>query len=76
MTNIMIKNPKILTDPILIEFVGGLNDGLTTFIPYLKESIDIINHNDDGTFIIRVYILDESNKLVHPKYKFIGVKNA
>lgn len=72
----MIENQKILTDPISIEFVGGINDGLITHIPYLKDSIDIFNHNEDGTFTIRVYDLDKDCRQTRPKYRFARMKNV
>lgn len=72
----MPNNDKIITPPILVEFVGGLNDGLTTYIPYLKDPIDIINPEDDGTYKIRTYKLDNRDKESHPKYRYVGFRDS
>jgi hypothetical protein len=64
-------NRHIIEDPIYVEFVGDINDGMTTYVPYLKPSVEVINYNDDGTITIRSYDLDTTDELSHPKYRFV-----
>jgi hypothetical protein len=67
-------NNKIIIPQILVEFIGGINDGLMTHIPYLKDPIDIIHPESDGSYKVRVYKLDKQDKDSHPKYRYIGTR--